>query len=145
MPDIPALTFGVFLVGLGIVFLRSHWLTWQRRQDDPEGAAKSLHFHRSQFRRRMQTSALIIAIGVLIPVGDALFVHFPNRMVFGLYWFGVLVLVGWVVVLAMADLVAGRVYTHNAMQDVEERKRALEREVNSLREELRISDRNGRS
>ncbi|QDT37477.1 hypothetical protein [Stratiformator vulcanicus] len=144
MIDLYPIAFGLFLVVLGIAFLRGHWKTWQKHRSTDDADSAELKFHRSQFRRRVQTSALIIAIGILIPVGDLVFVRNADPLLFGFFWVGVLVLVIWVVAMAIADIVASRLYTRNAIEDIEQRKRALEQEVAALRRELHTPQRNGR-
>ena len=69
---LPALIVGGVLVALGALFMWSHIRSWRRTQHDPELEDRDERHYRVQFRRRMQTSGMIVLISVLIPLGDAL-------------------------------------------------------------------------
>jgi len=84
-----------------------HVRSWrvQRASDlDP----KELDYRRRQFRRRMQTSALLALIAVALPIGVWIT---PIRPAAGvIYWAGVLLLVAWVALLAVIDIWATKYY-----------------------------------
>ncbi|MGA2064053.1 MAG: hypothetical protein ABSG86_03745 [Thermoguttaceae bacterium] len=82
-----------------------HVVAWRRwRSQDVE--ARERDFHRRQFVRRMQTSAMLGLLGVAIPLGQVLPPWLGSVMFTVLYWGGVLVLVLWMALLALADIVA---------------------------------------
>jgi len=87
-------------IGLMIWHVRS-WRT-MRSQSLEENEAT---FHWRQFRRRMQTSAMlgILAVGLL---GGQLLP--PSPVLQACYWGGMLLLTIWLGVLALADLAATR-------------------------------------
>jgi hypothetical protein len=71
-------------------------------------------FRHRQFRRRMQGSAMIGVLGVMLPLGDLIDSH-PWRLAYA----GVMLsLVGWMVLLALADLVATRYHFHRVRQQL---------------------------
>jgi uncharacterized membrane protein YkgB len=72
-------------------------------------------YRRLQFRRRMQTTAMLGLMAVALPIGLLVMQWWPKAGVF--FWGGVLLLVVWVVLLALADVWAtslhyGRVQTN---------------------------------
>lgn len=58
-----------------------------------------------QYRRRMQTSAMLGLLGVAILVGQLL-MPWVSRLFAILYWGGVLLLLAWMGLLALADIIA---------------------------------------
>lgn len=130
---IPSLLVCVGLVTLGGFMIRSHRRTWAARQaegiTDP---ADLLHYH-SQFRRRIQTSALMAVIGILIFVGDLIGQQIGPRL-FGFYWVGVLALVGYLMVLAVLDGLSSASHTRAALARLRAQRRQLERDAAELRE-----------
>ena len=102
----PSLAFGLVLLLAAVVLIASHVRAWRRfRHRTSELEANELDFRRRQYRRRMQTSAMLAVLAVAILASH--FVASPPlpRWVFALYWGFVLFLLGWVVLLALADLV----------------------------------------
>ncbi len=79
-----------------------HVRAWRsaRRQDLDE---QELDFRQRQFRRRIQTSALLGVLAVGLFVGQ--FITGPQALVF-IYWSVALLLVAWVALLAVVDALA---------------------------------------
>jgi len=129
--------FGLALVALGVAFLRRHRRTWQERKDDPNvEPAERTYYHR-QYRRRLLTSGLLVALGVLIPVGDLLFDRrFPLATV-TFYWIAVLSLVLFVLLLGVVDFFATGLHTKDAILRVQGEKAALQRQVEEVRRAIR--------
>ncbi len=69
-----------------------------------EMAAGELDFYRRQFRRRIQTSALLGILAVMIFLGELLALWVNSHVFFFIYWAAALVLVVWVALLAAADI-----------------------------------------
>jgi hypothetical protein len=82
-----------------------HVAAW-RRLWSHEAEARERHYRRRQFVRRMQTSAMLGLLGVAIIVGQVLTPWLRSLMFTVLFWGGVLVLVLWMGLLALADIVA---------------------------------------
>jgi hypothetical protein len=129
----PSLLVCLGLVAIGVFMIRGHLRSWAARQaegiSDP---ADLLHYH-SQFRRRVQTSALIALIGVLIFVGDVISKQIGPGL-FGVYWIGVLALVGYLVLLAILDGLATATHTRAALARLRAQRRQLERHAAELKE-----------
>ncbi|MCE9544420.1 MAG: hypothetical protein K8T25_02700 [Planctomycetia bacterium] len=67
-------------------------------------AGEELDFRHRQFRRRLQASLMIAAVGVVLVAGEPL----RNSAWYLAYAVILLSLVGWVMLLAMADAIASR-------------------------------------
>ena len=92
-----------------VVLIAWHVRVWKRLQrEDIEPHERD--FRRRQYRRRMQTSAMLGALGTAIFVGQLLMTWVTSRMVLVVYWSSVLLLVLWMVLLALADMAATSFY-----------------------------------
>lgn len=131
----PAFGFALFV--LGVAFLRRHRRTWRERKNDPHVDLAERTYYRGQYRRRMVTSGLLVALGLLIPIGDQLLDRrFAATMVI-LFWAGVMSLVLVVLLLGLVDFFATSMHTKDAMLRVRGEKAALERHVDEFRRALR--------
>ena len=72
--------------------------------------SREREFRRRQYRRRMQTSAMLGVLGVAILIGQLLMIWLTSRTFLVIYWSGVLLLLLWVVLLALADMAATAIY-----------------------------------
>jgi hypothetical protein len=128
----PARLIGGCLIVLGVAMLVGHRRAWHRQQADLETDESDRRHFAARYRRRMQTSGIIVLLGLLIPLGDWLFVL--NRPVLStLYWVGVLVLVGWVVLLGIGDFLSTSAHSRVALSRLHARQRQLEDELAALR------------
>jgi small-conductance mechanosensitive channel len=82
-----------------------HVRVWRRAQADAV-EPRELDFRRRQFRRRMQTSAMLAVLAAAIFAGC--FVTAPHWA--GWYWAAVLLVALWVLLLAMVDALATRMH-----------------------------------
>lgn len=111
------------LVGLLLVvaagwFVRWHVSAWRAlgeraSQLDPE----EIDFRRRQLRRRTQTSAMLGLVGIGMLVGRLLIVWRAHPTLILLFWGGVVLLVLWLGLLAVADMVATRYYFSRLRRD----------------------------
>jgi hypothetical protein len=126
----PALAVAVALVAIGVSMMSSHVRGWRRQQSDPTLDERDLVYYRRRYRRRMQISAIIAILGVLIGMGDAL-LPFQRRhpLPTSLYWIGVLLLTGWVMLLGFGDLLSTAAYGRAELARVRQKQRELERQV----------------
>jgi len=98
--------------------MHSHLRTWRTvQQRATELDPKEVDYRRRQFRRRMQTSAMLAVVGVGILVGWLLIVFRAPPLVTVVFWSGVMLLVVWLVVLATADMISTRYYYSRLKQD----------------------------
>lgn len=127
---------GLFLIGLGGVLIYWHCCVWQEHRADPALDDRERRHFRTQFRRRLQTSGLLIVLGIMIPVGDIFIPWQLFPRMFSLYWIVVLLLAFWVIALAAFDWLATRMHsrlTSAALASVLRKQRELEDEIERLR------------
>ncbi len=130
---LPSLIVGISLVTIGGFMIRSHLRTWAARQaEGMTDPADLLHYH-NQYRRRIQTSALMAVIGILIFVGDVIGAQIGPKF-FGIYWVGVLSLVAYLIVLAILDGLASASHTKAALARLRAQRRQLERHAAELKD-----------
>jgi hypothetical protein len=130
LESLPALIVGVFLVGLGI---GSAWYQWKHHRPDTEADDLARQHAARQLRRRWQVSALLVLVGVLIPLGDLLpfFRRAPAAFVF--YWGAILLLAAWIGLLAIADYASARAYHRVANVRLRQARRELEEQLQQYR------------
>jgi Na+/H+ antiporter NhaD/arsenite permease-like protein len=96
----------VFLLICTAGLMTLHVRTWRKAQRQ-ELEADGLDYRRRQFRRRVQTSALLGLLAVAIFVGP--FITGPPVVVFA-FWGVVLLVVCWVALLAVVDVIATKIH-----------------------------------
>lgn len=123
------------LLGLTSIGLIVWHIRGRQRLAEEELDERERDFRRRQFRRRLQTSALLGLLGAAIFVGQLLLdaVHSPRFHVG--YWIGVLALVLWIALLAIADMAATSVYYSREKTDFVVQHAKLQAELQKAREE----------
>ena len=86
-------------VGLIVSHVRS-WRAFQQQNLD----AEEFDYRRRQFRRRMQTSALLGLLAVAMPVGHVLTVWIRSGWFAVVFWMSVMAVACWVALLAAVDI-----------------------------------------
>lgn len=104
-----SLGFAIVLLAASAGMLWSHVRAWRRFQS-LQLEAREHDFRRRQFRRRMQTSALLGFLAVAILLGQWITSPPFPRVAPLIFWGVTGLLVLWMVLLAMADLVATHFY-----------------------------------
>jgi hypothetical protein len=120
--------FAVFLIVLGVGAGLRQFVTLARIRTQPYMADEDHHYFRAQARRRLLASGLLIVIGAMIAVYylsgmDARMDQIGDKRadapaeadkeftrLVGLYWIGVILLLGVVVCVAVIDFIATRKY-----------------------------------
>jgi hypothetical protein len=123
---------GACLLGVGLLFMRWHVREWRQEKNDSSLDPNDLQHYHARYRRRMQTSGMLVLLGLLIPLWDWLMdlkLVIPATIV-GFLVFG---LVGWVILMALGDMLSTRSHSHVALSKVREKQRDLERQVADLR------------
>ena len=87
----------------------SHFRTWRRFRQQELGPDE-YRYRRRQFRRRMQTSAMLALLAVAIFAGDVLTQRIESKWFSLCFWSGVLLGVLGVGLLAAADIWATKYY-----------------------------------
>ncbi len=91
----------LLLLAAGVMML-SHVRAW--RAFKQEGLdAEDFDYRRRQFRRRMQTSAMLGLLAVALPAGMAITTWLRSGWVFLFYCLAMILLVCWVILLALVD------------------------------------------
>ncbi len=102
------------LIALALCISSAALMVWHirawRRLQNADIEPREREFRRRQCRRRMQTSAMLGLLGVAIFVGQVLMTLVASRLFLVIYWSGVLLLLLWMAILAVADMAATSFY-----------------------------------
>jgi hypothetical protein len=128
---------GVLFVA-GLAFMVSHRRTWRQQQADDTLDEADLKHYRKRYRRRMQTSALIVLLGILIPVGDVVipWKDLPKveaALWWAAYWGTVLMITLWVLLLGMGDLFSTKSYAQSTLARNYQQQRILEEQIAQIK------------
>ncbi len=115
----------VCALGLMVSHVRS-WRVQRAAGLDP----KELEYRRRQFRRRMQTSAMLAVVAAALPIGLWVLSRWPKVGAF--FWGGVLSLVLWLGTLALADMWATKRYYGKLRYDYRVEQARLEAELRRI-------------
>lgn len=134
MPDwLPAVIAGVLLVLMAAGTAWYQWGVWKSGPAQlPDGDEARTHLAR-QLRRRLQVSAMLALVGVMIPFGDLMPIFRRSPRLFFVFWVSVLGLVAWIVVLALGDLASNLARTRVARSQLDAERKALEHEIRRYR------------
>ena len=107
----PLLAFAVLMLLASAGLMLWHVRTWRRMRDRPDPPdAKEAEYRWRQFRRRMQSMVLLALSAVALLVGHWINPERVSPLVFSVYWGGVILLVVWVGLLAVADMISTKSY-----------------------------------
>jgi hypothetical protein len=137
---------GLLLSGFGSWLVWRHVVSWRRSQDDAELSPLDIDFFRRQFRRRVQTSGLLVLLGLMLPLGDALLLWGRDPIVSTIFWLGVVFLTLWIMALAAGDWLLSRIHcrgTTAAIEQLNRKKQELDAEVTRLRAQRQNGHGNG--
>ena len=123
---------GAALMLLGLILIVSHRRSWHKQQHDAEISEADLGYYSRRYRWRLQTSGLLILIGMLIAVGDTVIIWRKAPGMFVAYWGLVLALAIWVILLALADLSATNQHSRTAIRAARQRHEELRAEIARL-------------
>jgi hypothetical protein len=121
----------VLLLLAAIALMAWHIRAWESFQRRAAGAVE-FNYRRRQFRRRMQTSAMLGLSAIALGVGQPLTVWLAAPWFVPVYWLAVLLLVGWTVLLALVDAWSSRVYYGRLQQQCRLEEIKLQAEVRRL-------------
>lgn len=105
------LSFGSVIAAVGIGLVMLHVRSHRQHRSDGELTAADLRFYERQYARRMQTSALLITLGALIGLFGYLKFVEDSPIFATCYVIGLLLLALWLILLAVSDAIATRVYS----------------------------------
>jgi hypothetical protein len=98
-----SLLISILLLLAALWLMYWHVRSWRKMQL-ADLSPDDLDFYRRQFRRRIQTSAMLGILAVMIFVGELLTWWINSHVFFIFYWAAALLLVVWVALLAGADI-----------------------------------------
>ncbi len=128
--SLPALIVAVVLVFFGGGLLYWHNQSWRRQRADLRLDEADRAFFEKRYRRRTRIAATFLVLGILIGVGDAFLPMRKNQpIVITLYWIGVLLLTGWVMLQGFGDLWSTANYTGAELSRIKQKRRELERQL----------------
>lgn len=103
----PTLLFSLVLLVAAAGLMVWHVRAWRHAQGTADDAdAKDRQYRWRQFRRRMQTSAMLALLAVGLLVGNWITLETVHVVVFTVYWGGAVFLVLWITLLAVADMIS---------------------------------------
>lgn len=124
----------MIVVGLFLIWQHAH--SWRTQRDSGDHPPKDLAFFQRLLRRRLQTSGLLVFIGVLIIAGDLWLTDRKAPFLFAAWVVVLLLLISWVVLLALGDFVSIRAHSQAALSEVRMHQIALEQEAEQLRSRI---------
>jgi hypothetical protein len=130
-----SLAFGAALMIAGGALFRWHFAAWDAYSRDEALADRERNFYRAQFRRRVQVAGLIVLMGILVPLLDFVISKRLPKL-FTALAFGILIVTGWIIILAALDWLSMRVFdrsTRSNLESLARKRRELEEEVERLR------------
>ena len=118
----------------GGLMLWRHRVQWDSQRNDAQIEPGEKRFHHGQYRRRMQSSAMIVALGLLIHASNEHLVAWQRAPVgFFVYVCLMLVLVVWIIILALGDFLACQIVHRSALARLREQQQQLENAVLELK------------
>jgi len=124
---------GGVLIVIGLLMIRAHVIAWRRQKQDDSLDELDRKHYAARYRRRLQTSALITALGFLIPLGDLPWLWKQRPAIATAYWAVILLAPLWIILLAAADLWATQTYGRVALSRIRQKQRVLEKQVETLK------------
>jgi hypothetical protein len=113
--------------------LSVQWRQWQQVDADTNMRPARKNHLRCRYRRRMQVSTMLGCIGIAFLGGEL----FPPEegLVPAIYWICVALLVLWMALLAVADMVATRMYYSRLQEHVDLERTKLEVQIRRFQQE----------
>jgi hypothetical protein len=99
--------FPVLLIIVALALLAWHGFSWRTAQANLSHDSGEWSFRRRQFLRRLQVSGMLLVVGVLLLLGQTLFPQTEHPWWAIAYWLVVALVTVWMVLLALADMLAG--------------------------------------
>jgi hypothetical protein len=99
----------LLLLLAAVVLMISHVRSWRAARQE-ELDAEEFDYRRRQFRRRIQTSAMLGILAVAMLVGYVLTLWLGSRVFALAFWSALVLVVGWTCLLALVDMWATKHY-----------------------------------
>jgi hypothetical protein len=138
---LPTVLFTLLLLTVAGGWMAWHVRVWRAARDEAD--ERERRFQQRRFRRRMQASAMLAVTAIALSVGMAIpRDRFPSLFVY--FWFGVTLLVCWLMALAVGDAIATNLHARRARHEFRIEQAKLEAAMNRLLKE-RAATTNGRA
>jgi drug/metabolite transporter (DMT)-like permease len=126
----PALVAGALLLLCAAVLLLKQWWAHRRLIQSHKVGEQQFHLVERQIWMRLTVGALMLAVGIAIPVGDQLDFLFRTRPeLFFFYWIIVLLLVLAMVVIAIGDALFTLAYARVTQGELRHERESLHEEI----------------
>jgi hypothetical protein len=125
---------GAAVMLLGAWQMRRHAATWRDLRVAPDVEPTEREQARRQYARRMQTSGLIVFLGLLLCLGTKQIPWQRNGVAFSLYLALMLFVVLWIFALAVADMASIRLHSAVQLARIHGRQLQLQEELRRIRE-----------
>ena len=123
-----SILFGLFLIAFAVLMLGQNAKAWRLAATD-EMEERERDFRYRQYRRRLQANWMIAVIGLAVIVG----VWVTEPLMAAAYWLGVVLVVAWMALLAVADVVATQMYYGRLRQEHRDERVLLEAELDQVK------------
>lgn len=140
-PDPISLIAGLCIVAVGVALLWSQSAAWRSQQHEFRDDPRELRHLEARWRRRLQTSGLIVIVGILIPVADVQVIwRALGPQAAALMWIAIVSLCIWIVVLAVGDMVTTRAHSRATLARLQAHKQQLMDELERLRPKTKADE-----
>lgn len=130
------LYFGGTVAAFGVAFIIGHVTQKRKRNSDDTLCTHDSRFFSQQYRRRMQTSALTVMLGALIALCGHLTPFQTSPLFATCYVIGLLLLSLWLVLLALSDAMASRVFASQVLRRDRKAQQSLQEALTEARRNL---------
>jgi ABC-type transport system involved in cytochrome bd biosynthesis fused ATPase/permease subunit len=122
-------------VAFGLFLLRTHVNSWNQQQADESLDDHERAFFERRYRRRMQTSAVLIGIGAMLSVADQLPLGKPLWLT--VYLALLLLSTLWIAFQALSDMAQTKFHSRANLARIRRKQRELQEELSGLRDQNR--------
>jgi hypothetical protein len=121
----------LLMLSAAVVLMVSHVRSW-RACRQAELDAEEFEYRRRQYRRRMQTSAMLAVLAVAMLVGYVLTLWLGSKVFALAFWTGIILVVGWTCLLALVDIWATKHYFGRLRHDTMVEQAKLRAEIRRI-------------
>jgi hypothetical protein len=127
------LLFGSLVSTVGFAMIVLHVIQRRNHLDDETLSESDRRFYDHQYSRRMQTSALTVTLGALIGLCGYIPALEKSPVFATCYVLGLLLLSLWLILLAMSDAIASRVYSSRVNRQQRKLRESLQEALMELK------------
>lgn len=128
-----AIALGALLALGGTALFFWHRAAWSSHRADQSAPERDRRHYFRQYMRRSQVAAMLVLLGILIPVGMVVIDWEDRPGWLTAYWLLVLLVTFWMALLALGDLISQRAFIRAELSKVQRQHRQLEAELLELR------------